>query len=98
MEITQDTNPILKNSPEAIKFRRNLSTLTIYGAGVIVFGFWNIIKVLGFVLLDIPLFTPGQLASIEPEERMIQARTQLLIQKISLVKSVKALPTMNGKS
>ena len=67
LEITQDTNPILKNSPEAIKFRRNLSTLTIYGAGVIVFGFWNIIKVLGFVLLDIPLFTPGQLASIEPE-------------------------------
>ena len=67
MEISQDTNPILKNSPEAIKFRRNLSTLTIYGAGVIVFGFWNIIKVLGFVLLDIPLFTPGQLASIEPE-------------------------------
>ena len=71
LENTQDTKPILNNSPEAIRFRRNCSTLTICGAGVIVFGFWNIIKVLGYVLLDIPLFSPGQLESIEPDEYTI---------------------------
>ena len=64
----ENTKPILNNSPEAVSFRRNCSTLTICGAGVIVFGFWNIIKVLGYVLLDIPLFSQGQLESIEPDE------------------------------
>lgn len=67
MEITHDTNPILNNSPEALKFRRNCSTLTIFGTGVIVFGFWGIIKVLAYVLLGIPLYSEGQLAMMEPE-------------------------------
>ena len=71
MEITQDTNPILKNSPEAIKFRRNSSTLTIFGAGVMIFGFWNIIKLLGYVLLDIPLYSAEQLAGMDQETQNV---------------------------
>ena len=54
--IRQD-NTIVLNSPEDIDFRRNSSTLSILGAGVIIFGFWSIVKIVTYSVLGIPLYT-----------------------------------------
>ena len=56
MEVTQNTKPILENSPEAIRYRRNLNTLSILGVGVIIFGFWGIIKIAAEFFLGIDLY------------------------------------------
>ena len=45
------------NSPEAINFRRNSNTLSILGAGVIIFGFWSVIKIVTYSVLGVPLYT-----------------------------------------
>ena len=39
----EDINTLLNNKPEAVRYRRSLSTLIILGTGIIVFGFWGII-------------------------------------------------------
>ena len=57
MEVTQSTKPILENSPEAIRYRRNLNTLSILGVGVIVFGFWGIIKIAAELFLGVDLYS-----------------------------------------
>lgn len=53
--IQNDINAL--NSPEAINFRRNSNTLSILGAGVIIFGFWSVIKIVTYSVLGIPLYT-----------------------------------------
>ena len=62
MELTEDN---ILNSSEAIKFRHNSDTLKILGAGVIVYGFWSVIKVVTYVILGVPLFTSEDLKNIE---------------------------------
>ena len=64
MEITQDTKPILDNSPEAVRYRRNLNTLSILGTGVIVFGFWGIIKIAAEFFLGIDVFNPEDIKDL----------------------------------
>lgn len=58
------TNGIVSNSPEAVKFRRNSSTLRILGAGVIIYGFWSVIKVIAYVVLGIPLYSAADIENL----------------------------------
>ena len=48
---------IVSNTPEDINFRRNSNTLSILGAGVIIFGFWSVIKIFTYSALGIPIYT-----------------------------------------
>ena len=54
----QSTSDILLNDDKSISYRRNSHTLVILGAGVIVFGFWSIIKLAAQLLFGYQLFTP----------------------------------------
>lgn len=60
-------NNILKNDKESVKYRRNRNTLIVLGTGVILFGFWGIIKLIAQVLLGFQLFDPELLDGLEPE-------------------------------
>jgi len=46
-----EENEILKNDPASVKYRRNKNILNVLGSGVIMFGFWTIIKIIAQVLL-----------------------------------------------
>ena len=58
MEAMENDRMILDNSPEAISYRRNISTLEILGIGVIAFGFWGIIKLVSEIFLGIDIYKP----------------------------------------
>jgi len=62
--IIQD-NAIEMNSPEAVNFRRNSSTLSILGIGVIIFGFWSVIKIVTYVMLGIPIYNDADIAGVD---------------------------------
>jgi phosphotransferase system glucose/maltose/N-acetylglucosamine-specific IIC component len=51
---------ILQNDPGSIRYRRESSTLVVLGTGVIVFGIWNIVKLIGMFAFRIPLFTASE--------------------------------------
>ena len=61
--ITEST--ILQNAPESIRFRRDSNTLRILGAGVIIYGFWSVFKVLAEAFFGVPLFTSADLKELE---------------------------------
>lgn len=44
--------PVIDNSPDHIKLRKSQNTLVIVGTGIIVFGFWTVLKTLGKVYLN----------------------------------------------
>lgn len=78
METTINTKPILENSPEAIRYRRNLNTLSILGVGVIIFGFWGIIKIAAELFLGIDLYRPEDIEGFD-EMGMTIVNTLLFI-------------------
>ena len=51
---------ILKNDPGSLRYRRESSTLVVLGTGVMAFGLWSIIKLLGTFAFRIPLFTVSE--------------------------------------
>lgn len=69
--VEAETNSIIQNnanemnSPEAVNFRRNSSTLSILGTGVIIFGFWSVIKIVTYVALGIPLYSDADIAEVD---------------------------------
>ena len=58
-------NAIELNSPETVNFRRNSSTLRILGTGVILYGFWSVIKIATYVALGIPLYSDAEIAAVD---------------------------------
>ena len=67
----EDINTLLDNKPEAMRYRRSLSTLIILGTGVIVFGFWGIIKLAAQLFFGIELFKPEDLEGFDETAKMI---------------------------
>ena len=49
-------NAVLQNDKASIKFRRNSNTLVDLGTGIIIFGFWSIVKLATYTILDIPIY------------------------------------------
>ena len=47
-----------------MRYRRNLNTLSILGTGVIVFGFWGIIKIAAEFFLGIDVFNPEDIKDL----------------------------------
>ena len=44
--------PVIDNSPDQIKLRKSQNTLVIVGTGIIVFGFWTVLKTLGELFVN----------------------------------------------
>ena len=61
-----ECSSILKNDKESVNYRRNLNTLVVLGTGVIVFGFWGIIKILAQLMLGIRIVEPEDLEDLGP--------------------------------
>ncbi len=55
-----ENTDILQNDPGSLRYRRESSTLVVLGTGVMVFGIWSIIKLLGTFAFRIPLFTASE--------------------------------------
>ena len=55
-----ENTDILRNDPESLRYRRESSTLVVLGTGVMVFGIWSIIKLIGTFAFRIPLFTESE--------------------------------------
>ena len=61
-----EDNTILKNDKETVKYRRNLNTLVVFGTGVVLFGFWGIIKLIAQILLGFQIVDPELLDGLDP--------------------------------
>ena len=85
MEVTQNTKPILENSPEAIRYRRNLNTLSILGIGVIIFGFWGIIKIAAELFLGIDLYSSVDLEGFSEFELTIINITLFVVLTVDII-------------
>ena len=59
-----EANDILKNDPESVKYRRNINILNVLGAGVILFGFWTVVKLVAQVLLGTQFIDPEDLEEL----------------------------------
>ena len=55
-----ENTDILKNDPGSLRYRRESSTLVVLGTGVMAFGIWSIIKLIGTFAFRIPLFTASE--------------------------------------
>ena len=84
-EVTQNTKPILENSPEAISYRRNINTLSILGIGVIAFGFWGVIKLIAELFLGIDIYRPEDLEGFDETAIMILNITLFTILTIDII-------------
>ena len=60
-------NDILKNDAGSVKYRRNQNTLVVLGTGVILFGFWGIIKLIAQLLLGFRLIEPEDMEDLGTE-------------------------------
>ena len=57
---------VLANDREAIKYRRNCNTLVILGTGVIIYGFWAIIKLAMYLIFGLELFDETDMEELGP--------------------------------
>ena len=57
---------VLANDREAIKYRRNCNTLVILGTGVILYGFWGIIKLAMYLIFGLELFDEADMEELGP--------------------------------
>lgn len=85
MEVTQNAKPILENSPEAIRYRRNLNTLSILGIGVIIFGFWGIIKLASELFLGIAIYRPEDVEGFSDFEIKIVNITIFVVMTVDII-------------
>ena len=100
-ESSKTEKPILLNTPEAIRFRRNSSTLVILGTGVIVFGFWGIIKLIAMFAFDMQVFHPEDLEQFDEFGRLILNVVVFVVMAIDvilrLIVGLKAIREGRGK-
>ena len=61
-----ECSSILKNDKDSIKYRRNLNTLVVLGTGVIIFGFWGIIKIIAQAFFGLQIIDPADLEGLGP--------------------------------
>lgn len=62
-----ENKDILRNDAESVKYRRNQNTLVVLGTGVMLFGFWGIIKIIAQLLLGAQFIDPEQMEELGPE-------------------------------
>ena len=58
-------NAVLQNDKASVKFRKNSNTLVDLGTGIIIFGFWSIIKLATYTILDIPIYDLSDFEDME---------------------------------
>jgi hypothetical protein len=58
----------LQNDDATIKFRRNSRTLADLGTGIIVFGFWSIIKLATYLILNIPIYDLSEIEDMDQSD------------------------------
>ena len=51
-----ENSTVLQNDSDSIKFRKNSRTLVDLGTGIIIFGFWSIVKLATYTILEIPIY------------------------------------------
>ena len=51
-----ENSAVLQNDNASIKLRKNCRTLVDLGTGIIIFGFWSIVKLATYTLLEIPIY------------------------------------------
>ena len=78
-------NTILKNDANAIKFRRDRSTLVILGVGVIVFGFWSIIKLVAYIIMDIPIYNVAEMDGFEEADLPLLMNTLYVVLSVDVI-------------
>lgn len=54
------------NGRESVKYRRNCNTLVVLGTGVILYGFWTIIKIAMCLIFGVELFDEEDVAEFGP--------------------------------
>lgn len=57
---------LLQNDPDSIKYRKNADNLIILGTGVIVFGFWSIVKIVAQFALNISFYDESLVDDMDP--------------------------------
>ena len=57
---------ILANDRVSVKYRRNCNTLVVLGTGVILYGFWSIIKLAMCLIFGVELFEESDLEELGP--------------------------------
>ena len=57
---------LLHNDPDSIKYRKNADNLIILGTGVIVFGFWSIVKIVAQLALNISFYDESLFDDMDP--------------------------------
>lgn len=57
---------ILANDRESVKYRRNCNTLVVLGTGVVLYGFWTIIKLAMCLIFGFELFDESDLEELGP--------------------------------
>jgi len=97
----QDTDNILLNDQESLNFRRNSNTLVILGTGVIVFGFWSVIKLAAQLLFGYQLFDDEQIEELGDIGILISTVTVFIIMGadviLRLIAGLKAISEGRGK-
>ena len=94
-------NTILKNDTAAIRFRRDRSTLVILGVGVIVFGFWSIIKLAAYLIMDIPIYNVAEMDGFEEADLPLLMNTLYVVLSfdviVRLIVGLNAISEARGK-
>ena len=57
---------VLANNRESVKYRRNCNTLVVFGTGVILYGFWSIIKLAMCLIFDVEIFNAEDMEEFGP--------------------------------
>ena len=57
---------VLANDRESVKYRRNCNTLVVFGTGVILYGFWSIIKLAMCLIFEVEIFNKEDLEEFGP--------------------------------
>ena len=74
-----DNVNLLQNDTGAVRFRRYSNTLVILGTGVILYGFWSVIKLVAYLLLGYQIYDPSQM------EGMTESDTAILMIVLAVV-------------
>lgn len=76
---------ILKNDRESIRFRRHSNNLVVLGTGVILFGFWGIIKIAMNFIFGIELFTEADIEQLGENGMVITLIILIIIMAVDVL-------------
>ena len=62
------SDTFLQNDDATVKFRKNSRTLVDLGTGIIIFGFWSIIKLSTYLILNIPIYDVSEIEDLDQSD------------------------------